>query len=159
LYLFHIIENKLFLLEISVWYKTVFVKWIFMLSCQLLTFITCILSPVYNLPQSIHWIHWWTVCDHWYHHYPSEVLSVQRFSTWKCGVFESENNNNIDVCNGAIGGKQSFTEFIGEQFVIVWLGQEVDLLRMEECIVFLRLFVPNRWGIKNVLSIVCQIYS
>ena len=46
------------------------------------------------------------------------MLSVQRFSTWKCGVFESENNIIIDVCKGAIGGKQSFTEFIGEQFVI-----------------------------------------
>ena len=46
------------------------------------------------------------------------MLSVQRFSTWKCGVLESENNNIIDVCKGAIGGKQSFTEFIGEQFVI-----------------------------------------
>ena len=45
------------------------------------------------------------------------MLSVQRFSTWKCGVLESENNNIIDVCKGAIG-KQSFTEFIGEQFVI-----------------------------------------
>jgi len=168
LYLFHIIENKLFLQEISVWYKTVFVKWIFMLSCQLLTFITCILFHVYKLPQSIHWIHWWTVCDLWYHHYPWEVLSVQRFSTWKCGVFESENNIIIGLILLLMYAKEllvvnnpSLNSLVNSLWSLVWRmtrsrGRPFENGRMY-C--FSKTICTYRWGIKNVLSIVRQIYS